>query len=182
MRFKVLLFFFYCEKQTLFLHKQFTSLFCCCLVTKSCWTPMTPKTVNHQVPLSVKFSRQECWSGLPFPTLGESSWPRDQTCFFYAVGRVFTIEPPRKSHVPIFLVKKKRLLKSNSTEFFQITQIKRSIKAILNGYPSPEEMFTDVFKWHIYSFQIPKKALWTKKYPYLSRICLWLRHNVWWNF
>ena len=143
---------------------------------------MTPRTVNHQVPLSVKFSRQECWSGLPFPTLGESSWPRDQTCFFYAVGRVFTIEPPRKSHVPIFLVKNKRLLKSNSTEFFQITQIKRSIKAILNGYPSPEEMFTDVFKWHIYSFQIPKKALWTKKYPYLSRICLWLRHNVWWNF
>ena len=27
-------------------------------------------TVAHQVPLSMGFSRQECWSGLPFPTPG----------------------------------------------------------------------------------------------------------------
>ena len=27
-------------------------------------------TVTHQVPLSVEFSRQEYWSGLPFPTSG----------------------------------------------------------------------------------------------------------------
>ena len=29
----------------------------------------TPWTVACQVPLSVEFSRQECWSGLPFPIL-----------------------------------------------------------------------------------------------------------------
>ena len=28
----------------------------------------TPWTVAHQAPLSMGFSRQECWSGLPFPT------------------------------------------------------------------------------------------------------------------
>ena len=27
-----------------------------------------PGTVAHQVPLSMGFSSQECWSGLPFPT------------------------------------------------------------------------------------------------------------------
>ena len=29
-----------------------------------------PWTVAHQVPLSMEFSRQEYWSGLPFPPLG----------------------------------------------------------------------------------------------------------------
>ena len=28
---------------------------------------VTPCTVAHQAPLSVEFSRQEHWSGLPFP-------------------------------------------------------------------------------------------------------------------
>ena len=28
---------------------------------------VTPWTVAHQAPLSMRFSRQECWSGLPFP-------------------------------------------------------------------------------------------------------------------
>ena len=28
----------------------------------------TPRTVAHQAPLSMDFSRQEYWSGLPFPS------------------------------------------------------------------------------------------------------------------
>ena len=39
----------------------------------------TPWTVTHQVPLCTGFSRQEYWSGLPCPSPGESSRPRDQT-------------------------------------------------------------------------------------------------------
>ena len=31
---------------------------------------MTPWAVAHQTPLSVEFSRQEYWSGLPFPPPG----------------------------------------------------------------------------------------------------------------
>ena len=31
----------------------------------------TPWTVAYQVPLSIEFSRQEYWSGLPFPSLGD---------------------------------------------------------------------------------------------------------------
>ena len=32
---------------------------------------VTPRTVAHQAPLSVEFSRQEYWSGLPFPSPGD---------------------------------------------------------------------------------------------------------------
>ena len=32
---------------------------------------VTPWTIAHQAPLSVEFSRQECWSGLLFPSLGD---------------------------------------------------------------------------------------------------------------
>ena len=42
-----------------------------------------PWTVAHQAPLSMEFSRQEYWSGLPCLPLGESSWPRDRTCVSY---------------------------------------------------------------------------------------------------
>ena len=31
----------------------------------------TPWTVAYQAPLSMRFSRQECWSGLPFPSPGD---------------------------------------------------------------------------------------------------------------
>ena len=32
---------------------------------------VTPWTAAHQAPLSLGFSRQESWSGLPFPSLGD---------------------------------------------------------------------------------------------------------------
>ena len=41
------------------------------LVAKSCLTLATPWAVAHQAPLSMGFSRQEYWSGLPFPSPGD---------------------------------------------------------------------------------------------------------------
>ena len=41
------------------------------LVSKSCPTLATPWTVACQTPLSMGFSRQEYWSGLPFPSPGD---------------------------------------------------------------------------------------------------------------
>ena len=41
------------------------------LVAKSSLTLATPWTVARQAPLSMKFSRQEYWSGLPFPPPGD---------------------------------------------------------------------------------------------------------------
>ena len=41
------------------------------LVTNSGPTFVTPWTVAHQAPPSMGFSRQEYWSGLPFPSPGD---------------------------------------------------------------------------------------------------------------
>ena len=41
------------------------------LVSKSCPTLVTPWTMALRVPQSMGFSRQEYWSGLPFPSPGE---------------------------------------------------------------------------------------------------------------
>ena len=41
------------------------------LVTKSCPTLATPWTAARQAPLSMGFSREEYWSGLPFPSPGD---------------------------------------------------------------------------------------------------------------
>ena len=53
----------------------------------------TPWTVAHQAPLSMEFSQQDYWSGLPFPPPGESSPARDWTfisCVSSIAGRFFT--------------------------------------------------------------------------------------------
>ena len=39
-----------------------------CEVAQSCPTTWT---IAYQAPLSMGFSRQECWSGLPFPSPGD---------------------------------------------------------------------------------------------------------------
>ena len=45
---------------------------CCYLVAKSCLTLCNPMNcIAHQAPLSMGFSRQEYWSGLPFPSPGD---------------------------------------------------------------------------------------------------------------
>ena len=41
------------------------------LVAKLCLTLVTSWTVAHQAPPSMGFSRQEYWSGLPFPSPGD---------------------------------------------------------------------------------------------------------------
>ena len=41
------------------------------LVAKSYLTLATPWTIACQAPLSMGFSRQEYWSGLPFPSPGD---------------------------------------------------------------------------------------------------------------
>ena len=50
---------------------------------------VTLLTVTHQVILSMGFSRQEYWSGLPCPSCRESSIPGDEThvSYVFCVGR-----------------------------------------------------------------------------------------------
>ena len=46
------------------------------LVAKLCPVLVNPGTVARQAPLSREFSRQEYWSGLPFPSPGDLPDPR----------------------------------------------------------------------------------------------------------
>ena len=67
------------------------------LVFQLCPTVCDPITVARQVPLSMEFSRQEYWSGLPFPPLGDlpNSGTEPASLVSPALaGRVFTISAP----------------------------------------------------------------------------------------
>ena len=50
----------------------------------------------QRAPLSMGFSRQEYWSGLPFPSTGDLPDPGTETTSPALAGRFFTTEPPGK--------------------------------------------------------------------------------------
>ena len=55
--------------------------------------------VAHQAPLSMGFSRQEYWSGLPFPSPGDFPNPGIEPASLVSpasAGKFLTTEPPRK--------------------------------------------------------------------------------------
>ena len=54
---------------------------------------VTPWTVACQAPLSMEFSRQEYWSGLPFSSSEDVSGPGIEPDLHALTGRFFTIEP-----------------------------------------------------------------------------------------
>ena len=67
-----------------------------CSVTQLCSTLVTPWTVYCHAPLSMESSRQEYWSGLPFPTLGDLSDSGIEPASLMSpalAGRFFTTEP-----------------------------------------------------------------------------------------
>ena len=55
---------------------------------------MAPWTVARQAPLSMTFTRQEYWSGLPFPSPGDPPDPQTEPSSPALAGRLFTTEPP----------------------------------------------------------------------------------------
>ena len=79
---------------------------CSCSVTSICVRLFaTLWTVARQAPLSIAFSRQEYWSGLPFPSAGDLPRPPlHQTyvsCRTCIAGKFFTTEPLRKPRTVI---------------------------------------------------------------------------------
>ena len=56
----------------------------------------TPWTVTYQAPPSMGFSRQEYWSGLPFPSPGDLPHPGTEPTSPALAGGFFIAEPPGK--------------------------------------------------------------------------------------
>ena len=62
----------------------------------------TPWTVTLQAPLSMGFSQQEYWSGLPFPPPGDLPNPGIEPALLVSptlAGEFFTTEPPGKPDI-----------------------------------------------------------------------------------
>ena len=64
------------------------------------WLFATPRTVANQAPLSMGFSRQECWSGLPFPSPGDLPDPGIEPQSPALQADALLSEPPGKSWAP----------------------------------------------------------------------------------
>ena len=58
----------------------------------------TPWTVAHQAPPSMGFSRQEHWSGLPFPSPGDLPDPGIEPRSPALQADTLSSEPPGKPH------------------------------------------------------------------------------------
>ena len=66
---------------------------------------VTLQTVACQAPLSLEFSRQEYWSGLPFPNPGDFPNPRIEPESPASLGLAdgfFTAEPSGKTYIQIY--------------------------------------------------------------------------------
>ena len=84
------------------------------LSAKSPPTLCDPWTVAHQAPLSMEFSRQEYWSGLPFPPPGYLPNPGIKSVSPELAGRFFTTELPGK---PLEIYSALQFSKISRTQF-----------------------------------------------------------------
>ena len=100
------------------LHSQTLSVLMCSVMSNSF---VTQWTVACQAPLSMKFSRQEHWSELQFPTPVTLTTPDIEPMSLVSsalAGGDFTTETPEKPHTQIISLKNLTVLKNIS---FSIT-------------------------------------------------------------
>ena len=65
---------------------------------------INPWTAAYQAPLSMGFSRQEYWSGLPFPSPGDLPDPRIEPGSPALQADSLLSEPPRKLYMVYCLI------------------------------------------------------------------------------
>ena len=103
--------------------QQVTRLYICGgLVAKSCPTVCILWPIACQTPLSIGFSRQEYWSGLPFSTARDlsNSWieATSPVSPHWQAGRFLTTESPPKPQLYIYVgksISKKAVAPHSST-------------------------------------------------------------------
>ena len=80
----------------------------------------TPLTVAHHAPLYIGFPRQECWSGLPFPSPGYLLDPGIKSMSPALAGGFFTTEPPT---VTIFYIRSSDLIQLITSILYPFTNL-----------------------------------------------------------
>ena len=76
---------------------------CACMLScfSRVWLFATPWTVAQQAPLSMEFSRQEYWSGLPFPSPVNLLDPGIKPASLALAGVFFTAEPAGEQYTSL---------------------------------------------------------------------------------
>ena len=74
---------------------------CVCVSRSVVSDSLLPHEVAHQAPLSVGFSRQEYWSGLPFPSPGDLPNPGIEPRSPALQADALLSQPPGKALIPM---------------------------------------------------------------------------------
>ena len=107
------------------------------------WLFTTPWTVAHQAPPSIGFSRQEYWSGLPFPSPGDLPYPGIEPrspALWADAGRCFNLWATREAHCWVRIIT--NLFCLSSPQFSSILNVKLGVVSC------------------VYSISIPLVGLW----------------------
>ena len=117
----------------------FNNCVCVCVQSLSCVQFFaTPSTVPLQVPLSMGFSRQEYWNGLPFPTPGDLPNPGIKPTSLASpalASRFFTTAPPGKPHLITVTYTKSETGPDPGRATLWITKVWKNILTDLLGTP-----------------------------------------------
>ena len=145
-----------------------------CCVVLSCFSRVrlfaTPWTVAHQAPLSIGFSRQEYWSGLPFPSPGALPNPGIKPRSPALAGRFFTTsatwEVPSKQYSGLISFRIDGLI-SDCQESFPTPQFK-SINSLI-------AFFMVQFS---HPYMTTKKTTALTIWPFVGRVMMSLLFNM----
>ena len=116
------------------------------------WLFGTPWTVAHQAPPSIEFSRQEYWSGLPFPSPGDLPNPGIEPGFPAFQADALPFEPPGNPCIAKLRLKLKKVGEIARPFRYDLTQIPYDYTAeVTNRFKGldlvdrvPEELWMEV--------------------------------------
>ena len=101
------------------------------------WLFVTPWTVAHQAPPSMGFTRQEYWSGLPFPSPGDLPNPGIEPRSPTLQADALTSEPPGKPSTQIANVEHNEISYSEHNLFKKYYQHPRHLPHLVSVTTSP---------------------------------------------
>ena len=103
------------------------------------WLLATPWTVAHQAPLSMGFSTQEYWSGLPFPSPGDLPNPGIKPPTPAFTNGFFTTEPPGKPWIMV-IINNYHLNYSNKVKVKSLSHVQLFVTPWTVAYQAPLSM------------------------------------------
>ena len=98
---------------------------------------VTPWTVAYQAPLSMEFSRQQCWSGLPFPSLGDLPNPGIKPGSPALHADTLPSEPPGKPKIVYRLTESEKRSRSIVSDSLRPRTVAHQVPLSM-GFPRQE--------------------------------------------